>query len=289
MCEYDETSAVGGPSAGKCSGIAADTANTTNRADTSGGNAGGGNGEGREERIDEIGFSGYRLIQRPAEFCYGIDAVLLADFARVREGGRVCDLGTGTGIIPLILRHKTEAAEIWGVELQAASWELAQRNAALNGLEDSVHFLRCDVKEAAEKLGKGTFDTVVSNPPYMAGGGGLLSRNPAKLAARHETTASLSDFVKTAAELLNGRGSFYLVHRPSRLADIVVSCRENRLEPKLLRLVAPREGAAPNILLLQCVKNGNPELTVLSQLNVYDRDGGYTQEILRIYERPSGQ
>ncbi len=276
MCGYDEKTAGNGGAVAEGSSAVSGAAS---------GNSGAGWAEGQEERIDEIGFSGYRLIQRPAEFCYGIDAVLLADFARVRDGGRICDLGTGTGVIPLILRHKTKAAEIWGVELQETSFRLARRNARINGLEESLHFLLSDVKEAADKLGRGTFDAVVSNPPYMAGGGGLLSRNPAKLTARHETTASLSDFIRAAAELLSGRGSFYLVHRPSRLADILVSCRENRLEPKLLRMVAPREGAAPNILLLQCVKNGNPELNVLPQLNVYDGDGGYTEEVLRIYGR----
>ena len=238
-----------------------------------------------EERIDDIGFSGFRLIQMPKEFCYGVDAVLLSDFAKVKKGGRVCDLGTGTGIIPLILKHKTQAAEIYGIELQETSFQLARRNVELNGLEHCIHILHCDVLDAGKALEAGSFDTVVSNPPYMASGEGLVNRDEARRLARHESSAALADFVEAAAMLLKNRGSFYLIHRPSRLVDILMACRQNRLEPKQMRLVAPREGAAANLLLLHCVKNGNPELAVLPTLAVYDSRGSYTEETLRIYER----
>lgn len=240
-----------------------------------------------EERIDDIGFSGFRLIQRLGDFCYGVDAVLLADFSKVKKGGRVCDLGTGTGIVPLVVKHKTEAAEIWGVELQKKSFDLAVRNMELNGVSDCIHILHGDVKEAPAFLGEGTFDTVVSNPPYMARGGGLVNGGTEKMIARHETSAGLEDFIKAAVTLLRDRGSFYLVHRPFRLADIIVCCRKYQLEPKEMRLVAPKAAAAPNIVLLHCVKRGKPELAVLPPLAVYQEDGRYTEEILRIYERQS--
>lgn len=237
------------------------------------------------ERIDVIGFSGFRVIQRPADFCYGIDAVLLGDFAKVKRGGRACDLGTGTGIIPLVLRHKTQAAEIWGVELQKGSFELAVRTMELNGLSGEIHVIHCDVKEAALHLGTGSFDTVVSNPPYMPAGGGMVSEKSAKMLARHESSAGIDEFAAAASALLKEKGDFYLVHRPSRLADIFTACRKYKLEPKEMRLVAPRQNAVPNIVLIHCVKYGGAELSVLPTLAVYGEDGAYTEEILRIYER----
>lgn len=238
-----------------------------------------------DERIDEIGFSGYRLIQRPQDFCYGIDAVLLAAFADVREGGRVCDLGTGTGVIPLILRHKTKAREIWGVELQQSAAELAVRTMELNGLAEQIHILHSDVRAAAQALGACSFDTVVSNPPYVRRGCGMVSEKDAKMIARHETAADFADFAQAACDLLKERGSFYLIHRPARLAEIISCCTGAGLEPKTLRMVAPRRGEPPNLLLLHCVKNGGRELTVLPELAVYGEDDGYSPEILAVYER----
>lgn len=263
------------------------------------------------ERLDDTGFGGYRLIQKRAEFCYGVDAVLLASFAAsgVRPGDRVCDLGTGTGIIPLILAHKTEASRITGVEIQRDSWERACRMAALNGLEGRLHFLNEDVGQLASMVGAskatesraaepktaesklngalaaGSFQTVTCNPPYMAGEAGLKSKNEAKRIARHETTAGLADFIAVAAALLEERGEFCLVHRPSRLVDILALCRQHRLEPKELQLVSPRSGQAANIVLVRCFKGGGPELAVLPTLPVYGPDGAYSKEIMEIYER----
>lgn len=247
------------------------------------------------ERLDDTGFHGYRLIQKPEEFCYGVDAVLLADFAARNVGPEdgICDLGTGTGIVPLILAHKTESRRIVGVEIQRDSWDRACRMTALNGLEDRLTFLWGDVADIAaperspEGLVPGSFRLVTSNPPYMAGPSGLKSENEAKRIARHETTAGLREFAAAAARLLDDRGEFCLVHRPSRLADILESCRAVRLEPKELRLVAPRLEQKPNILLLRCRKNGGAELKVLPTLAVYGDDGRYSREIMEIYERIS--
>lgn len=235
------------------------------------------------ERLDEIGFSGLKLIQKPEEFCYGVDAVILADFAAGKRHDHIVDLGTGTGIIPLVLSHKTRAERIYGIEYQQESWERAVRSAELNNLQDRLRFIRANVAEFSQ-LG-GWADAVTANPPYMAGSGGLTNENMAKTIARHETVGTLKDFIACAGRLLRDKGDFYLVHRPSRLVDIFFLCRSCCLEPKELRLVAPRQGKTANIVLIHCVKNGGTELKLLPELYVYGQEGGYSQEIQQIYER----
>jgi len=239
------------------------------------------------ERIDEIGFGNLRLIQKPEDFCYGIDAVLLATFAEIRNGAKVIDLGAGTGIIPMILSHRTEASEIVGVEIQRDSYERGLRNVFLNGLENRIRLIHGDVKQLVkEKLvARHSFDAVLTNPPYIKGGGGLKNKEDAKTIARHETTAGLADFIGEAGLLLKDRGDFYMVHRPNRLVDIAALCRQHKLEPKELRLVSPNRDSAPNILLLRCVKHGRPDLKFLDPLYVYREDGSYTDELMRLYER----
>lgn len=254
------------------------------------------------ERLDDTGFGGYGLIQKPEEFCYGVDAVLLSDFAakHIRRGQRICDLGTGTGIVPLILAHKTEDTLITGVEIQRDSWDRACRMAKWNGLENRLTFLCGDVAQIAcgakqsvcgasdaalRQLSLGSFQSVTANPPYMVESSALKSDNEAKRIARHETTATLRQFVKAAALLLAERGEFCMVHRPSRLVDIMAACREFRLEPKELRFVSPREGEVPNILLIRCKKGAGSELKILPPLAVHEEGGGYSEEIMRIYER----
>ena len=237
------------------------------------------------ERVDDVGFGGLFLIQKPAEFCYGIDGVLLADFAELKKGNRAVDLGTGTGIIPLILSYKSEGTELWGLEVQEASFERALRTVALNGLTHRIHLICSDVKEAVAILGAGSFDTVISNPPYNSNKDGLKNVNMAKTIARHEITGTLEDFIESASGLLKDRGDFYLVHRPSRLVDIFILARKYRLEPKTIRFVSPRFDEKPNIVLIHCVKNAGPELRFLDPLFVYDKNGEYTKEIQNIYER----
>ena len=239
------------------------------------------------ERIDDIGFGNLRLIQKPEDFCYGVDAVLLATFAEIKRDARVIDLGTGTGIIPLILSHRTEASEIIGVEIQKDSYERGLRNIALNGLSNRIKLIHGDVKHLVkeEKVSPHSFDAVLSNPPYVKGGGGIKNKEGARAIARHETTAGLSDFIQEAALLLKDRGDFYMVHRPNRLVDICVLCRQYKLEPKELRFISPNKETAPNILLIHCVKHGRAELKFLDPLYVYQEDGNYTEEIMRLYER----
>lgn len=244
---------------------------------------------GTMERIEEIGFGGLKLIQSDEGFRFGIDAVLLADFA-----GRMCpsaehivDLGTGNGIVPLILSHKTGAGDITGIDIQEKAIELAGKSSDLNGLEERLHFIQCDVADlpAIFKERRDSADMVVSNPPYVAKGAGIINGSDSQFLSRQETTAGVEEFTAAAAFLLKDRGHFVLVHRPSRLADIFYYCRKYALEPKNLQLVSPRQGAKPNILLLHCVKGGGRELDFAEPLFVYDKDGNYTPEIMKIYEK----
>lgn len=244
-------------------------------------------------RLDETGFGELKIFQRPEEFCYGVDAVLLADFAasssavRKKERCRMIDLGTGTGIIPLILSHKTEAGLICGLEVQQNSYDLAVKNAEYNGLSERLQFFHDDVSRFQHEELEQSFDVVTTNPPYTAGCRGIESKNKAKAIARHETTGSLDDFVRQAAKLLRDKGDFYMVHRPARLADICETCRKYRLEPKEMRFVSGKPGEIPNILLVHCTKNGNKELKILTPLAVHEENGNYSQEILKIYEKNS--
>ncbi|MGF6377052.1 tRNA1Val (adenine37-N6)-methyltransferase [Clostridiales Family XIII bacterium PM5-7] len=241
-------------------------------------------------RLDDTGFGTIEIYQNPKGFCYGIDAVLLADFA-AREskssgkGQRIMDLGTGTGIVPLLLSEMTKSDEIAGIEMQQASYQIAMKNRTHNGLENRLTFFHRDVKDGPPEGLEGTFDVVTSNPPYTPENCGIESKNQEKALARHETTASLDDFVRCAAELLIDKGSFFMVHRPARLVDICESCRKNKLEPKKIQFISGKIGEKPNILLVQCIKNGNRELRLLDPIFVHNEDGSYSNEICRIYHK----
>lgn len=237
------------------------------------------------ERIDNIGFGGYRLIQNIDQFCYGVDAVLLASFAEAKKEDRIMDLGTGSGVIPLILYHKSKAQMIAGLEKQESAFQLAQKNVELNALDHVIHFVHGDVLNVKKLFEKSTFSLVVTNPPYMEKGTGPINPACGKKVARHETTAGITDFVQAAHYLLDTKGSFCMVHRPSRLVDIIVACRQNQLEPKRIQFVAPKPGATPNIVLIQCIKNGGKELFVEPTLFVRDQNGQYSAALNRIYER----
>lgn len=238
------------------------------------------------ERVENIGFGDMKLIQDTDYFCYGIDAVILADYAHsiCPDAGRIVDLGTGNGIIPVILSHKNKSAEITGIELQKEPAETARRSCELNGIKDRVFIRNGDIAEPETYYGI-TADVVTCNPPYFARGGGIPNGTGSRYTARHETTAVFEDFVKAAASILQGKGHFFIVHRPSRLVDIFYYCRKYRLEPKNIRYVAPRAGEIPNIVLVHCAAGGGKELRTGRTLYVYNEDGSYTDEIERIYER----
>lgn len=235
------------------------------------------------ERIDDLQRNGYRMIQDPDRFCFGMDAVLLSGFATVKDGARVLDLGTGTGIIPILLEAKTGAAHLTGLEIQADSADMAKRSVALNRLEEKIDIVTGDIKEADKLFGAASFDVITCNPPYMIGRHGLKNPEDAKAIARHEILCTLEDVISQAARLLVPGGKFFLVHRPFRLAEIMVMLKNYKLEPKRMRLVYPFVDKEPNMVLLEAARGGRPRMTVERPLIVYSSPGVYMPEIYEVY------
>ena len=235
------------------------------------------------ERIDDLERNGYQIIQRTDGFCFGMDAVLLSGFARVKDGGTVLDMGTGTGIIPILLEAKTGASHLTGLEIQADSADMARRSVALNGLEEKIDIVQGDIREAAGLFPAASFDVVTCNPPYMAGGHGLTNPEAPKAIARHEVKCTFEDVAAQAAGLLKPGGNFFLVHRPFRLAEIMVTLTRYKLEPKRMRLVYPFADKEPNMVLLEANRGGRSRMTVERPLIVYREPGIYTDEIYDIY------
>ncbi len=235
------------------------------------------------ERIDDLERNGYRIIQDTKRFCFGMDAVLLSGFARVKEGACVLDLGTGTGIIPILLAAKTGARHLTGLEIQEDSADMARRSVRLNGLEDKIDIVTGDIKEAGGLFDAASFDVITCNPPYMTGKHGLTNPNDAKAIARHEILCTLEDVIAQTAKLLKPGGNFYMVHRPFRLAEIMVLLREYKLEPKRMQLVYPYIDKEPNMVLIEANRGGRPRMTVEKPLIVYSKPGVYMPEIYDIY------
>lgn len=235
------------------------------------------------ERVDDLHRDGHLIIQDPKRFCFGVDAVILSGFAKVKKGERVLDLGTGTGIIPILLAAKTEGKQFIGLEIQPESAEMAARSVLLNELEERVTIQEGDIKKAAELFGGSTFDVVTSNPPYMNEGGGLVNPYKAKAIARHEILCSLEDVVAAAAKILRPKGRFYMIHRPHRLTDILVLLRQYGLEPKRLRFVQPYREKEPTMVLVEAARGGKPMVKVDAPLVIYEAPGKYTEEIFEIY------
>mgnify|MGYP002518168395 FL=1 len=235
------------------------------------------------ERIDDLQRNNYKIIQDPERFCFGMDAVLLSGFARAKKGDRVIDLGTGTGIIPILMEAKTRVSDFTGLEIQPESADMAQRSVVLNHLESKIRIVTGDIKEASSLFGAATFDVVTSNPPYMTEHHGITNEKSPRAIARHELLCTLEDVISQAAKLLRPGGSFYMVHRPFRLVDIMVLMREYHLEPKRMKLVYPYIDKDPNMVLIEGLRGGRPRLTVEKPLVVYQRPGVYTDEIYDIY------
>lgn len=235
------------------------------------------------ERVDDLHRNGYQLIQDPNKFCFGIDAVLLSGFAQVKKGERVLDLGTGTGVIPILLEAKTKGSHFIGLEIQGESVEMARRSVELNGLSEKISIDRGDIKEAVQQYGGSVFDVVTSNPPYMNDGGGLKNENHPKAIARHEILCTLEDVIYNASRVLKPGGRFYMIHRPHRLTDILVTLRQHKLEPKRLRFVHPYMEKEPTMLLVEAIRGGRPMIKVEAPLVIYRQDGTYTKEIHQIY------
>ncbi len=236
------------------------------------------------QRIDDLEYQGLKIIQDTQGFCFGIDSILLSDFAKeIKENSKVIDLGTGTGIIATLLCKKTKLQQIIGVEIQKDTAQMAQQSIILNKLENKFKIIQSDIKNIDQILQPESFDAIVTNPPYKKAQTGLTNQNEKQLISRHETTATLEDFIKTAKKMLKDKGDLYLVHRPDRLVDIISLLRQNKIEPKKIKFIHPNTQKEPNLILIKATKNANPFLKVEKPLYIYNNKGEYTDEILKIY------
>lgn len=236
-----------------------------------------------KERLDELQRNGYQIIQNPEKFCFGMDAVLLSGFAKAKKGDIVLDMGTGTGIIPILMEAKTQAAHLTGLEIQEESADMARRSVALNGLSEKIDIVTGDIKEAGSIFKSASFDIITCNPPYMIGKHGLTNPDAPKAIARHEVLCTLEDVVSQAAKLLKPGGHFYMVHRPFRLAEIMVTLSNYKLEPKRMQLVYPYVDKEPNMVLIEAVRGGRSRMTVEKPLILYKEPGVYMPEIYELY------
>lgn len=235
------------------------------------------------ERMDLLHRNQYKIIQHPEKFCFGMDAVLLSGFTMVKPEESVLDLGTGTGIIPILLEAKTKGEHFVGLEIQEESAKMARRSVLYNGQQEKIDIMIGDIKEASKIFGLASFPVVTCNPPYMISEHGLVNPNRPKAIARHEILCTLEDVVREASRILCVSGRFYLVHRPFRLAEIFQKLNQYQLEPKRMKLVYPFVNKKPNMVLLECVKGGKSRITVEEPLIVYESQGVYTREIYDIY------
>lgn len=238
------------------------------------------------ERIDDLEFKGLKIIQNEKGFCFGMDSVLLSDFAKnMKNNSTVLDLGTGTGIIPMLLCGKTNLKKVVGIEIQKDVANMAKRSSQLNNLQDRFEVVNTNIIDLKNIYEKQSFDVIVTNPPYKKENTGITNENEAKLISRHEITANLEDFISISKDLLKDKGEFYMVHRPERLVDILSLMRKYKIEPKILKFVSPNKNKEPNLILIKGIKNANSFLKIEKNLYVYNEDGKYTNEILKIYNK----
>lgn len=236
------------------------------------------------ERLDDLQCRGYSIIQNPDIFCFGMDAVLLADFSTGKKNGKAIDLGTGTGVIPMLMEGRNKAAHFTGLEIQEYSADMARRSVEFNGLQEKIDIVQGDIKEVTTQFAGASFDIVTSNPPYIKGNHGLENENSPKNIARHEILLTLEDVIKAASYLLKEGGTFSMVHKPFRLAEIIRLLSKYRLEPKRLCMVQPYADKEPNMVLIESNKGGNPMIKIEPTLIVYRKDGTYTEDLLTRYE-----
>ena len=235
------------------------------------------------ERVDDLQRNGYRIIQRTDGFCFGMDAVLLSGFAMVKKGERALDLGTGTGIIPILLEAKTEGEHFSALEIQREVADMARRSVSLNGLEEKIQIVEGDIREASQIFGAASFDVVTSNPPYMNDAHGLKNPDLPKAIARHEVLCTLDDVAREASRVLKTGGRFYMVHRPHRLAEIITVLRGYKLEPKRMKMVHPFADRDANMVLIEAVKGGGVFLKMEAPVIVFKKPGVYADEIRDVY------
>ncbi|MDE5781404.1 MAG: tRNA1(Val) (adenine(37)-N6)-methyltransferase [Lachnospiraceae bacterium] len=235
------------------------------------------------ERLDDLNRNGYMIIQNKEKFCFGMDAVLLTGFVNVKSGEKVLDMGTGTGIIPILLEAKTDGAHFSAIEIQEESADMARRSVLYNNQDDKISIVTGDIKEASAIFSKSSFDVITCNPPYMNDNHGLKNPNLPKAIARHELLCTLEDVIRETSLLLKPGGRFYMVHRPHRLAEIIYTLKEYKLEPKRMRFVHPFADREANMVLIESARGGNPMIKIEKPLIVYEKQGIYTTEIYDIY------
>ena len=237
------------------------------------------------ERLDDLERNGLMLIQHPGRFCYGVDAVLLSWFAKAYEGERVLDFCTGTGVVPILMTAKTAASHFTGLEIQEEVAKMASRSVVLNHLEDKVSIVCGDLKNTKTLFGKGVFNVVTVNPPYMAGGSGLVGADYSKAVSRHEILCSLEDVIRESANVLVAGGRMYMVHRPYRLGDIICLMKQYKMSPRRLCMVHPKASQEANLVLIEGIRGGNTQIRVEAPLVLFDEDGQESKQIKMIHGR----
>lgn len=235
------------------------------------------------ERLDDLQRNGLKIIQKTDGFCFGMDAVLLSGFASVKRGEKVLDMGTGTGIIPLLLSAKTEGEHFTALEIQKEIADMAARSVAFNHLEEKIEIVNGDIKEASRIFGAASFDVVTTNPPYMNDAHGLKNPTEVKAISRHEIFCTLDDVVREGAKVLKPGGRMYMVHRPHRLIEIITAMKQYKLEPKRMKMVHPFKDKEANMVLIEAVRGGGSWLKMEAPIVVYKEPGVYTDEIYEIY------
>lgn len=223
------------------------------------------------ERLDDLQLNGLELIQDPNKFCFGVDAVFLSDFVRVKPGETVLDMGTGNGIIPVLLSAKTQGKKFTGLEIQPDTAEMARRSVRLNHLEERIEIVTGDIKEAAEIFKPAFFDVITTNPPYMLAQHGLTNSADTKTIARHEVLCSLDDILRESMRLLQDKGRFYMIHRPFRLAEILIKMNAYKIEAKRLQFVHPYIDKEPTMVLIEGVRGARSRVTVEPPIIMYER------------------
>ena len=223
------------------------------------------------ERLDDLQIGGLELIQDPAGFCFGVDAVFLSDFVKVKAGETVLDLGTGNGIIPILLSAKTRGKRFTGLEIQEKTADMARRSVAYNHLEGRIDIVTGDIKEAAEIFKPAFFDVITTNPPYMLSQHGLRNPDDAKAIARHEVLCTLDDILRESMRLLQDKGRFYMIHRPFRLTEIMIKMNHYKIEPKRIQFIYPHIDKEPAMVLIEGVRGAKPRVTVEPPIIIYDK------------------
>ena len=235
------------------------------------------------ERVDDLQRNGLKIIQKTDGFCFGMDAVLLTGFANVKRGEKVLDMGTGTGIIPILLSAKTEGKHFTALEIQEEIAKMARRSVEMNHLEEKIESVNGDIKEASRIFGAASFDVVTTNPPYMNDSHGLKNPTEVKAISRHEVLCTLEDVVREGAKVLKSGGRMYMVHRPHRLIEIITAMKQYKMEPKRMCMVHPFKDKEANMVLIEAVKGGGSWLKMEAPIIVYKEPGVYTDEIYDIY------